>query len=368
MRPNASTSRLAASAATLALLVSCAGDRKAASPTAASPLLEQRAGDGTVAVKANNPPTVVARVEPAPSGGVLTGKLPFDVKINLCQSSDPDPGDSIRFDVSWGDGVETGPGRPGAGIDPANDPTGCEGADCCRHRHRFDRAGSFQVEARVSDKHLEDQSRDVSSLAISRYRFTVNTGAVEPSAPSGPNCTNTTSFVGNLNGISINSTFETGVANVALPTQGWTTVSGTAQTYDGSGGLGGLIGGSPYGNYQVQYDTGVAIQPSTTYTLSVGIGYIAGLGGGNSGYSLQLGTLSGGIFTGLGSPMTGTVPYAGNLTGGIVSGTAQQVFATSGTVSGQSLAVRWAQTSTLGAPFSDFFGMDSVTLKAAACK
>lgn len=42
------------------------------------------------------------------------------------------------------------------------------------------------------------------------------------------------------------------------------------------------------------------------------------------------------------------------------------MFTTGGVVSGDNLAVRWAQTSTLGSPNSDFFGFDNVTLDAVA--
>ncbi len=352
----------------LATLVSCRGAAPG-DPTATSPTFGPDGGGGTVGAKANNPPAAVARVTPAPAGGVVSGALPLDVRINLCQSSDPDPADSIRFDVTWGDGVETGPGRPGAGTAVEDgERTGCEGRDCCRHRHRYENAGTFQVEARVSDKHLEDQSGSVAAQAISRYRFVVTTGTVP--AAGGAGCTTITSDVGGLNGTSTNSTFEIGITGVALPTEGWANVTGTAQVFDlvpPAVYSGALVGTSAYGNYQVQYATGVAIQPSTTYTLSLDMGYLAGLTGGNSGYSFQLGTLNGGVFTGLGAPVTGTAPYAGNMGGGTVSASAQQVFVTGATVSGDSLAVRWAQTSSLGGGTSDFFGFDNVILRAARC-
>ncbi len=108
----------------------------------------------------NNPPAVVLRTTPHLVNGVVAGFLPLDVHVNLCRSSDPDQGDSLRYDVDWGDGVETGPDDPGAGTDPENGgpSTGCGGPDCCRHRHRFDRNGAFTVTARVSDKPLRTRA------------------------------------------------------------------------------------------------------------------------------------------------------------------------------------------------------------------
>ena len=46
---------------------------------------------------------------------------------------------------------------------------------------------------------------------------------------------------------------------------------------------------------------------------------------------------------------------------------AQQVFAAGSAVSGDRLAVRFAQTSSLGSPFSDYFGFDNVKLQARGC-
>ena len=123
------------------------------------------------------------RTTPRRVNGVVAGFLPLDVKINMCNSSDPDEGDSLKFNVNWGDGFQTGQHHPGAGTDPEDGgpATGCGGPGCCRHRHRFDSAGTFTVTAEVSDKHLEDQSGDVSALAISTATFTVKAGsAPEP--------------------------------------------------------------------------------------------------------------------------------------------------------------------------------------------
>ena len=83
----------------------------------------------------NSPPTIVVKTTPKAIGGVLAGPLPMDARINLCNSSDPDPGDSLRFEVDWGDGTHTGNHHPGAGTDPQDGVlTGCGGPSCCRHR------------------------------------------------------------------------------------------------------------------------------------------------------------------------------------------------------------------------------------------
>lgn len=171
-------------------------------------------------------------------------------------------------------------------------------------------------------------------------------------------------FIGGLNGATASSNFEIGTVQL-LPSQGWANVSGFARVFDGAGGNGAIIHGTNgFSNYEVQYDTGVAIQPNTSYDLSLDMGFIAGIAGGNASYSFQLGTLNGGIFTGLGSPETGIVTYAGNLNSGVVSGSDQQIFVSGSSVSGDNLAVRWAQLINPGP--SDFFGFDNVILQATA--
>src|SRR5688572_18629156 len=78
-----------------------------------------------------------------------------------------------------------------------------------------------------------------------------------------------TTFVGNLDGVSNNSVFDPG-ASAPLPAQGWVNISGTAQVFDGAGGNGAIIHtlDGPFLNYEIQYDTGVAIQPNMSYSLT----------------------------------------------------------------------------------------------------
>ncbi|MGA2656455.1 MAG: hypothetical protein ABSH34_02945 [Verrucomicrobiota bacterium] len=172
-------------------------------------------------------------------------------------------------------------------------------------------------------------------------------------------------FVGNLDGTNTDSTFLTGSRDY-LPADGWIAISAnTPSVFGWNGGFGMLIGPNSYDNYEVQYATGVPILPNTIYTLRLGMGFLAFLAGGNCGYSLQLGTLDNmGNFTGLGDPVTNNVPYGGDVYFGSAPTYAQQVFTTGSSVSGDPLAVQWAQTSTLGAPYSDYFGFRDVTLSA----
>jgi hypothetical protein len=169
-------------------------------------------------------------------------------------------------------------------------------------------------------------------------------------------------FVDALDGASNSSTFQTGTID-PLPSSGWFNVSGAARIY-GDAPNGALIGTTPYDNYTVQFDTSTPIQPDTTYTFTVEMGYFAALADGDSTYSFQLGTVNGGVFTGLGTPATGNVPYAGNMSTGITGGQVSQMFTTGGTVSGDFLAVQWSHTSALGGGTSDHFGFDNATLSA----
>jgi hypothetical protein len=179
-------------------------------------------------------------------------------------------------------------------------------------------------------------------------------------------------FIGGLDGSSVTSTFETNTGSgVALPTDGWTVVSGSAQLLDlGPANNGAITDGTSYANYTIQFDTTIPVQANFQYTLTVQMGYFAGLQGGNSGYSLELGTVVDGLFEGIGTAKTGHVAYAGNINSGIYSGSDTQVITTGTDISGGNLAVRWGQTSSLGQTdggvTSDFLSVDNVKLSASA--
>ena len=173
-------------------------------------------------------------------------------------------------------------------------------------------------------------------------------------------------YIGGLDGNSVSSTFETdSIAD--LPSLGWTNVSGSARIFDLPGAQPGLLIGTnsfQWANYEVQYETGTPVLPSTVYTLQLDMGYAADWTGGNSTYLFQLGTVGTSGFSPLGSPVTGSAPYSGNISLGFVSASAQQIFTSGSTVSGEVLALRWAQTSSLGSPHSNYFGLGTVTLDA----
>lgn len=168
-------------------------------------------------------------------------------------------------------------------------------------------------------------------------------------------------YLAGLNAMDTQSGFEIGV-ETPLPTMGWTALSGGARAFDLDQN-GALIGETAYGNYEVEYITGDAVQPWTSYTLHVDMGFMAGIPNGVADYRLELGTSAvGGGFTSLGSAV-GSVNYAGSLNFNAVSGTAQVEVVTGAVVSGDPLAVRFAQTRSAGPGTSDFFGVDNVTLR-----
>jgi hypothetical protein len=170
-------------------------------------------------------------------------------------------------------------------------------------------------------------------------------------------------YIGQLDGTFISSTFELG-STVSLPDYGWSDYSGTARIFDSAGGNGALIDGTRYGNYQVTYDTGVAIEPNTTYTLSFDMGWIGNGTAGSStvDYIAQLGTLNTGSYTGLSIAQGGGVTYAGNMSQSIFSGSAQLTYTTGSSVSGDYVSVLLGQVSTDSGV--DNFGFDNVKLSA----
>lgn len=275
----------------------------------------------------------------AGAGYLIKARRETEVYVQMWSSSSP-LADPPRLVIEWGDGT-----RDNIHCGP------------CRLSHSYEREASHVVTLSLDDR----------AGGVTRRSFTLDTRPpVTPPEPSPTPCTATTAFVGGLNGVNYRSTFEHGTEE-PLPALGWTNVTGTARAWDLASN-GALFGTTAYGNYEVQYDTRVAIRANTTYTLTLDIGYMAALTGGNSNYGFQIGTLNGATFTPLGSAVTGAAPYVGGMNGGVFSVTdAQQVFAAGSSVSGDRLAIRFAQTSSLGSPFSDHFGFDNVTLEARGC-
>jgi hypothetical protein len=75
----------------------------------------------------NQPPVGAFRVSPDPA----RGEAPLQVRVNMCRSDDPDPGDGLQFSVDFGDGVTASGG--------------------CALEHTYRAVGGFQARACVSD-------------------------------------------------------------------------------------------------------------------------------------------------------------------------------------------------------------------------
>jgi len=125
------------------------------------------ASAGPLVTAQNATPNLVLRTQPPAAPGnpyaLITGKAPLEVKFNLCKSDDPDQtgdpeeeGDSLNWQFHFGDD----------GTEPFN-PDGSFNANfarVCRTSHTY-AEGSYIATVSVTDKHLEDQGRDVSGLA-----------------------------------------------------------------------------------------------------------------------------------------------------------------------------------------------------------
>jgi hypothetical protein len=117
----------------------------AASPTS-TPTPDVEA-EPTPAPAPNQPPVASFRLTPAPDAdGVIALAAGDSLRVNMCQSSDPDEQDSLNYEVEWGDG-ETSSGF-------------------CRPEHVYAREGTFTLVASVTDKHLEDQARALARVSM----------------------------------------------------------------------------------------------------------------------------------------------------------------------------------------------------------
>ena len=180
--------------------------------------------------------------------------------------------------------------------------------------------------------------------------------------------TSRAAFIAGLDGAGNASTFSgQGITPLgASGLLGWSNVIGSAQFFE-AGGDGSMIGTTPYDNYTVRYNpvTPLPLAPNTQYSLTVNMGYVAGIAGGDSAYDFSLGTMIGGVYTPV-KNQTGTTPYPGNMHS--VSSAVNSVtltYTTGASVPTGNLAIQWAQTGTNGVPAtSDFFGFNKVTLDA----
>jgi plastocyanin len=94
---------------------------------------------------------------------------------NLCNSDDQDPGDSLNWQFNFGDS-----GRPAFNADGTFNP---DFDHSCRTEHTY-REGSYTATVSVTDKHLEDQSRNVSATARNSQLLRVLAFVTPPPAPS----------------------------------------------------------------------------------------------------------------------------------------------------------------------------------------
>jgi hypothetical protein len=167
-----------------------------------------------------------------------------------------------------------------------------------------------------------------------------------------------------LNGSSLASTFEVS-GTISLPSLGWTPLTGSnVQMWDASTNGVILDIGAGFSPYSVQFITDSVIAPNATYTLSLEMGYVSGPGAGAANYAFSIGTWSGSVFTALktevGGPVVNNQSFASGNPGVVQSAT----FTTGGSVSGDVIAIQWAQTNTSSG--ADFFAFDNVTLSVAA--
>jgi len=151
--------------------LSCA-DHNPVAPSTVVPI-ETRAGaagSGSASTAANTPPTLVVRTTPAADYStnpptIKVSSESLNVFFGLCQSSDPDEGDSLNWQYNFGDG-----GRPAWNADGTFNP---DHEHECRAEHQY-REGTWTAWVTVTDKHLEDQSRgDVSAKARKSQQFTI---------------------------------------------------------------------------------------------------------------------------------------------------------------------------------------------------
>jgi hypothetical protein len=170
------------------LHLSC-GEKAPTSPTAGAsqPVATLEIGSARAL---NVPPNLVVRTTPAADYSTnpptISGAPPLDVFFGLCQSDDPDQGDSLNWQYNFGD----------SGRKPFNDD-GSFNPDtdhACRTEHTY-AEGTYTAWVSVTDKHLEDQSKGVRSLARRSQAFTIKaefprTPPAPPSVPAvlPPNC------------------------------------------------------------------------------------------------------------------------------------------------------------------------------------
>jgi len=149
-------------------------------------------GDASLAIGTpraqNAAPNLVVRTLPEADRSTqpptISGTPPLTVAFGLCQSDDADPGDSLNWQYNFGDSGRAA-FNPDGSFNPDTD-------HACRTEHTY-AEGVYTAWVSVTDKHLEDQSKGVRSLARRSQAFTIKAEFPRnepPSATPGPppNC------------------------------------------------------------------------------------------------------------------------------------------------------------------------------------
>jgi hypothetical protein len=178
-------------------------------------------------------------------------------------------------------------------------------------------------------------------------------------------------YVGNLNGSSVDSTFEQGTLGqfYSPSIYNWTVVSGNPEafTYTNSIMTGGSGGGDNLAAYDLRYVfASTPLAANSTYTLSFDVGYAAGAQAtGQATYRFDLGTWNGGTFTSLQSRQGVAVMNGSDDAGPSNSTTYFLNYTTGASPGSDSLYVEFAQIgANPGLP--DYMSFDNVQLSYVA--
>jgi len=202
----------------------------------------------------NVAPNLVLRTTPAADYSkdppLIEGTAPLSVRFNLCNTEDSDAGDSLNWQFHFGDSRT-----------PAFNGDGTFNADAdheCRVDHVFSE-GTFTVTLSATDKHLEDQSRGVTSLARSTTRVTVRAQRKEaPAAPAGA-----------TTGCGSGAPCLVFVTSINVPANfGATGRGGVLSGDDTCNGLAATAGRA--GTYKAWLSDGAGNSPSTTFVQNPG--------------------------------------------------------------------------------------------------
>jgi hypothetical protein len=175
--PKLKTVLYVAAGIAIAIGAGCANE----APTDPNALPAAAAGrnPGAVDHVPNDAPNLVLKTRPPLDTSTvpasLFGEAPLTVNFNLCESTDPnqDPdslptageGDTLNWQFHWGDDG-TLAWKPDGSFNPSYE-------GFCRMEHEY-AVGVFTATLSVTDKHLDDQSNDVTASARTTLQVTVN--------------------------------------------------------------------------------------------------------------------------------------------------------------------------------------------------